>query len=79
MAKVVPLRRPIRWSALRCDEAEQIVRERAANTDNVIISRHALKRSRQRFGGRDFIAEDLFDILTTGHIPHPPVREGDIS
>jgi hypothetical protein len=77
MGDMIPFRRPIRWADLRADEAERVVRERAANTDNIIISQHALKRSRQRFGGRDFIAEDLFDILTAGMIRDRPEREDD--
>jgi len=77
MADPIPFRRPIRWDNLRCDEAERIIRERVRNTDNVIVSRHALKRSRQRFGGIDFITEDLLTILETGTIPCMPVREDD--
>jgi len=75
MANPIPFRRPIRWDNLRCDEAERIIRDRARNTDNIIISRHALKRSHQRFGGIDFITEDLFAILETGNILRKPVRE----
>ena len=77
MADPIPFRRPIRWDNLRCDEAERIIRERVLNTDNVIISRHALKRSRQCFGGIGFITEDLFAILETGTIPHRPIQEDD--
>ncbi len=77
MGDLIPYRRPVRWDNLRCDEAERIIRERVRNTDNVIVSRHALKRSRQRFGGIDFITEDLFAILETGSVPHPPIREDE--
>ena len=79
MGDLIPFKRPIRWDNLRCDEAESIIRERVRNTDNVIVSRHALKRSRQRFGGIDFITGDLFAILETGSIPHLPVREDETS
>ena len=65
MPDPIPFRRPVRWDNLRCDEAERIIR------------RHALKRSRQRFGRIDFITEDLFAILETGGIPSTPIREDD--
>ncbi len=77
MADLIPFRRPVRWDNLRCDEAERIIRERVRNTDNVIISRHALKRSVPRFGGIDFITADLFAILETGSIPYRPIREDE--
>jgi hypothetical protein len=75
MADPIPFRRPIRWDNLRADEAERLVRERVRDTDNVIISRHALKRIRERFEGPDFTSDDVYWILETGTIRDRPVRE----
>jgi hypothetical protein len=77
MADPIPFRRPIRWSKLRSDEAEQLVRKRVRDTGNVIIGRHALQRVRERFEGPDFTTEDVYWILETGTFQHSPVREDD--
>ncbi len=75
MVDPTPFRRPINWNKLRADEAERPIRERVQDTDNVIISRHALKRIRQRFEGPDFTSDDLYWILETGSVLPDPVRE----
>jgi hypothetical protein len=77
MGDPIPFRRPIRWSKLRTDEAERLVRERVRDTGNVIIGRHALKRVRKRFEGPNFTTEDVYWILETGTIQHCPTREDD--
>ncbi len=77
MADPIPVRRPIRWSQMRTDEAERLVRERVRDTGNVIIGHHALKRVRQRFEGPDFTTEDVYWILETGIVQHCPFREDD--
>jgi hypothetical protein len=69
MADPIPFRRPIRWDNLRSDEAERLIRQRVRDTDNVIISRHALKRVRERFEQEWFTSEDVYWILETGTIP----------
>lgn len=75
MEEPVPLRRPTRWSRLRSDEAERIVRERVQDTDNVIIGSHALQRLEERFAHASFTTEDVYWILETGAILEQPVQE----
>ena len=65
----------MRWDRLRTDEAEHIVRERAQDTDNVIIGTHALQRLNERFGSASFTSEDVHWILETGTILQKPTRE----
>lgn len=64
-----PPRRPIRWSDLRTDEAERIVRERAQTTANVLFSRHAFERIEER----SITIVDAFRVLREGYV-HEPLR-----
>lgn len=73
MTDPVPFRRPIHWDRLRADEAEKVIRERAKNTDNVVISEHAYDRVDQR----SIVQEDIYWILQTGMVEGQPVQEGD--
>jgi hypothetical protein len=75
MAEPVPFRRPIRWSALRSDEAERIIRERVKDTDNVIIGVHAYDRRDERFPALN--DADVYWILETGTVDGSPVRENE--
>lgn len=76
MLDPIPLR-PIRWERMRRDEAERIVRERASDTDNVIIGDHAFERLDERSGCVPILAEDVYEILLKGMIESDPIREGD--
>jgi len=71
MADLVPFKRPIRWDSLRSDEAEKVIKERAQNTDNVIIGAHAFDRVEER----SIVAEDIYWILQTGIVDGRPVCE----
>ena len=75
MADPIPFRRPTRWDNLRADEAERLVRQRVKDTGNVIFSRHALKRIRERLEGYGFSTVDVLWILETGTIRDRPTRE----
>lgn len=75
MVDPVPFRRPIRWSNLRADEAERVIRERVKDTDNVIIGDHALERIDERFGALAFTSMDIYWILETGTVHGKPIRE----
>ena len=70
MSNVTPLRRPINWTRLRQDEAEHIIRCRAAVTDNVIFTYHAWDREEER----EFTREDVFQMLLAGHCHDTPAR-----
>jgi hypothetical protein len=73
MTDPLPFRRPIRWSDLRTDEAERLVRERVKVTGNVIISEHAFDQLDLRFGS--ILQEDVYWILEKGIIERKPIKE----
>jgi hypothetical protein len=76
VVKPSPFRRPIRWSNLRADEAERVIRERVAeNTDNVIISDHAFERAQERFDSFTFTSVEVYWILETGTVQGKPEKE----
>lgn len=56
--------RPINWAKLRTDEAERLIRERAANTDNVIFGDHAYEREEDR----EILSPDVYRILVDGYV-----------
>ncbi len=64
MVKPVPFRRPINWAKLRMDEAERIIRERAADTKNIIIGEHAF----ERIDERSITQPEVYNILRMGHV-----------
>lgn len=64
MVDPIPLRRLINWERLRSDEAERIIKERAADSDKVDISLHAYDRVEER----SILAADVFVILRQGMI-----------
>jgi hypothetical protein len=66
--KIVPYKRPVNWKSLRCDEAEQVIRTRANDTDNVIITDHAF----DRVENREIIQPDILNILRTGYVIDNP-------
>ena len=60
--------RPVRWSALRADEAGRIVRERAAATSKVIFGAHAFERVEERA----ITQVDAMTILRQGGVEGVP-------
>jgi hypothetical protein len=60
--------RPVRWSALRADEAERVVRKRAELSGFVGFSLHAFDRVEER----TIIQADAMTILRQGHIEGAP-------
>ena len=67
MVDPTPLRRPIHWEKLRTDEAERVIRERAADTAKVIFSAHAF----DRVDDRTISTVDAYRILRTGYVDEP--------
>ena len=70
MVEPTPFRRPINWDRLRTDEAERLIRERAATTGNVIFGVHAYDRIEER----SIIQSDVYRILRTGFVEGTPAR-----
>jgi hypothetical protein len=64
--------RPIRWTALRADEAERIVRRLAADTARVGFSEHAFERIEER----SITQVDVYRILRTGGVEGLPEPAG---
>lgn len=62
--------RPVRWNSLRPDEAEQVIRERAGKTPNVIFSDHAFDRIEQR----SITQADALTIIRQGHVEGDPLQ-----
>jgi hypothetical protein len=75
MPDPIPFRRPVRWDNLRTEEAEQVIRERVADTNNVIIGVHAYERSKERSDPVTFTDLDVYWMLETGTITEKPTRE----
>ena len=71
MTDPIPFRRPVNWQRLRSDEAERVVRERAAKTDNIFFAVHAFERIEER----SIVQEDVYWILETGSVDGEPVLE----
>lgn len=70
MVDPIPLRRPINWNRLRTDEAERLVRERAADTKNVVFSAHAFERVEDR----SITRKDAQRILLSGYVDGDPSK-----
>lgn len=70
MVAPTPFRRPINWAKLRTDEAERIIRERAAVTARVVIGVHAFDRVEER----SITQQDVYRILRTGFVEGFPQR-----
>lgn len=73
MGDIMKFPRPINWKKLRSDEAEQLIRERAARgrTGGVIFTDHAWDRVDER----DITREDVFRILREGFCQTPEKNE----
>lgn len=72
MGEVTPFRRPVNWSKLRTDEAEQVIKQRSQpdRTANVIFTDHAWDRVDER----EITREDVFRILREGHCSDEPAK-----
>ena len=70
MSNVVRIRRPIHWDNLRADEAEWIIRERVADSGNVIFTDHTWDRVDER----EITREDTFMILERGFCQGQPEK-----
>ena len=68
--KILPLR-PINWKNLRQDEAEKLIRQRAADTNNIVITDHAY----DRVSSREIIVPDVIRILREGYVDSSPEKD----
>jgi hypothetical protein len=75
MSEAPNIVRPIRWSKLRRDEAERVIRQRCADSDNVIFGTHAFRRMNERSNIQKLYAEDAYVILESGSVKDDPVLE----
>lgn len=73
MADPIPFRRPVRWDALRSDEAQKTINEWSADTSRVVITDHAFDRIDERDADvLDTIT--VYRVLQTGTVLDDPVR-----
>lgn len=70
MVDPIPVRRPINWARLPNDQAERLIRERAADTSKIRFSLHAY----DRIAERSITQIDAIRILRTGHIEGNPQK-----
>lgn len=70
MEAPIPLRRPVNWSHLRADDAERLIKERAADSNWVIVIGHPEERSDER----TILRPDLLRILREGMVVRQPTR-----
>ena len=70
MVDPTPFRRSTRWENLRTDEAERVIRERAADTSKIRFSLHAF----DRIDERSITQIDAIRILRTGIVHGNPQR-----
>lgn len=61
-------------ASLRTDEAERVVRQRAADTAKVQFTLHAFDRATEREEQETLNTEDALDILRTGFILAAPEK-----
>jgi len=69
----IPIRRSILWHKLRSDEAQRVIRERVADTNNVIFGEHAFDRVEER----SITQGDAYWILEGGEVEGQPERVGE--
>ena len=76
MVDPTPLRRPIDLNrpTLRTDEAERVIRRRAADTANVQFRDHAFDRADEREEQERLNTEDALEILRSGYIIATPKK-----
>jgi predicted RNA-binding protein with PUA-like domain len=66
---VLPFKRPVRWDNLRADQAQSVIRDRVRE-GKYDFSFHAEDRQELR----DITTVDAINILKTGDVLSPPVR-----
>ena len=71
-----PFQRPVDLGrdSLRTDEAERVIRQRAADTKNVEFRLHAFDRMEEREEQEALNTEDALDILRTGFVLAAPEK-----
>lgn len=74
MVEPTPLIRPPRWTDLRSDEAERIIREWSRDTDRVIITEHAFERIDERSAVEIVDTPTIYRILQTGQVFGDPTK-----
>lgn len=72
----MPFGRPVNLTRafLRTDEAERVIRLRAADTSNVQFTLHAFDRAEEREEQEALNTEDALDILRTGFVVSAPEK-----
>lgn len=76
MVDPTPFQRPINLNrkTLRTDEAERVIRLRAADTKKVEFRKHAFDRIEEREEQEVLNTEDALDILRTGFVLAAPEK-----
>ena len=76
MVDPAPIRRPIDLNRpfLRTDEADRVIRLRAADTGNIQFSLHAFDRAEEREEQERLNTEDALNILRTGAVYTTPEK-----
>jgi hypothetical protein len=74
MVEPTPFIRPPRWTDLRADEAEKIIREWSSDTARVIITEHAFERIDERSAAEIIDAPTIYRILQTGQVFGEPTK-----
>ncbi len=72
MVDPVPFKRPVNWQRLRSDDAERIIRQRSQDTDNIVLTTHAMERMEER----GIPEPEVHRILRAGQIEGVPERDG---
>lgn len=73
MVDPTPFQRPIRWDALRADEAQRVINDWARTTANVVITAHALERNEERLSDMIDTAM-IYETLRLGVVVDEPLR-----
>jgi len=74
MTEPIPIKRPIRWEALRCDEAEAEIKRRAAVTKNVKMRGHPVEQEEDRSTLNDV---ETYRVLRNGMVLETPKKNQD--
>ncbi|HXP98239.1 MAG TPA: hypothetical protein VN809_16115 [Telmatospirillum sp.] len=70
MTDPTPVQRPINWNQLRANDAERLIKERAADTAKVVIVGHPQDRSKER----EILTVDIYRILREGMVLDAPTK-----
>jgi hypothetical protein len=74
MSEPIPIRRPIRWTALRADEAEKVIREWSRDEARIIFTDHTFDRLDERSEIEVIDTPTVIRILQTGQVFGDAVR-----